>query len=39
MEIKPVTRSAARKTRRKKIDDEKKTDNKAYIYSILVAPG
>jgi hypothetical protein len=38
MEIKPVTRSAARK-KRNKDDDEKKTDNKAYIYSILVAPG
>jgi len=32
MEIKPVNRSAARKTRRKD-DDEKKTDNKAYIYT------
>jgi hypothetical protein len=38
MEIKPVTRSAERKTRNKD-DDEKKTDGKAYIYSILVAPG
>jgi len=38
MEIKPVARSAVRKTRSKD-DDEKKTESKAYIYSILVAPG